>query len=474
MTELQYDLIVLGAGPVGENVADYATKAGLRCVIVESELVGGDCSFWACIPSKALLRPPSARDAALRVAGSKESVTGPLDVAAVLARRDAFVSDWDDAGSLPWLEGAGIDLVRGHGRLAGVRRVEVTTDAGDVVVLEAKYAVAVCTGSNALIPPIPGLADAKPWTSRNATSVKNVPESLAIIGGGVVAAEMATAFVALGSAVTVIARSGLLSGLEPFAGEAVMTRLRADGATVLHGAPVGVTRDGDVVSIELDSGEVVTAAEVLVATGRSPRTTDIGLDTVGLTPGDWIGVDDSLLVQGVEGDWLYAAGDVNHRVLLTHQGKYQGRAAGMAIAARVRNPGTQAEPWGDLAASADHERVPSVIFSEPQVATVGLTAAAAEKAGYRTRVVDYDLGAVSGSGLHADGYEGHARMVVDEDRGIALGVTFVGQDVAELLHAATIAVVGEVPLSRLWHAVPAFPTMSEIWLRLLETYRAGE
>lgn len=473
MTELQYDLIVLGAGPVGENVADYATKAGLTCVIVESELVGGDCSFWACIPSKALLRPPSARDAALRVGGSKESVTGPLDVAAVLARRDSFVSDWDDSGSLPWLESAGIDLVRGHGRLAGVRTVTVTTDAGEVVILEAKHAVAVCTGSDALIPHVPGLAAANPWTSRNATSVKDVPESLAIIGGGVVAAEMATAFVALGSEVTVIARSGLLSGLEPFAGEAVTKRLRADGATVLHGAPVGVTRDG-AVSIELDSGEVVTATEVLVATGRTPRTADIGLDTVGLTPGDWIGVDDSLLVQGVEGGWLYAAGDVNHRVLLTHQGKYQGRAAGTAIAARVNAPETQAEPWSDLAASADHERVPSVIFSEPHVATVGLTAAAAEKAGYRTRVVDYDLGAVSGSGLHADGYEGHARMIVDEDRGVALGVTFVGQDVAELLHAATIAVVGEVPLSRLWHAVPAFPTMSEIWLRLLETYRAGE
>ncbi|MFU8945716.1 dihydrolipoyl dehydrogenase family protein [Mycetocola zhadangensis] len=475
MTELQYDLIVLGAGPVGENVADYATKAGLKCVIVENELVGGDCSFWACIPSKALLRPPSARDAAQRVGGAREAVTGPLDVSAVLARRDYFVSDWDDSSSLPWLEGAGIDLVRGRGRLAGVRRVEVTTGNGEVVVLEARHAVAVCTGSDALIPNIPGLADVDPWTSRDATSVKDVPASLAIIGGGVVAAEMATAFVALGSEVTVIARSGLLSGLEEFAGDAVTKRLRSDGATVMHGSPVNVSRSGtgDVV-IELDSGETVPASQVLVATGRTPRTKDLGLDSVGLTDGDWLSVDDSLRVQGVEGGWLYAAGDVNHRVLLTHQGKYQGRAAGTVIAARATAPETEAEPWGDLAASADSERVPSVIFSEPQVATVGLTAAAATQAGYRTRVVDYDLGAVSGAGLHADDYEGHARMVVDEDRGVALGVTFVGADVAELLHAATIAVVGEVPLSRLWHAVPAFPTMSEIWLRLLETYRFGE
>jgi pyruvate/2-oxoglutarate dehydrogenase complex dihydrolipoamide dehydrogenase (E3) component len=475
MTALQYDLIVLGAGPVGENVADYATKAGLKCVIVESELVGGDCSFWACIPSKALLRPPSARDAARRVGGAREAVTGPLDVAAVLARRDYFVSDWDDASSLPWLESAGIDLVRGHGRLAGERRVEVTTHDGDTVVLEATHAVAVCTGSDALIPNIPGLADVQPWTSRDATSVKDVPPSLAIIGGGVVAAEMATAFVALGSTVTVIARSGLLAGLEDIAGEAVTKRLRADGATILVDSPVQVSRsDSGEVTIELDSGETVTAAQVLVATGRTPRTRDIGLETVGLRSGDWISVDDSLRVSGVNGGWLYAAGDVNHRVLLTHQGKYQGRAAGQAIAARVTAPETEAEPWGDLAASADHERVPSVIFSEPQVASVGLTAEAATNAGYRTRVVDYDLGAVSGSGLHSDGYEGAARMVVDEDRGVALGVTFVGADVAELLHAATIAVVGEVHLSRLWHAVPAFPTMSEIWLRLLETYRAGE
>ncbi|MCP2031776.1 dihydrolipoamide dehydrogenase [Okibacterium sp. HSC-33S16] len=475
MTDVQYDLIVLGAGPVGENVADYATQASLKCVIVESELVGGDCSFWACIPSKALLRPPSARDAARRVAGAREAVTGPLDVAAVLARRDEFVSNWDDAGSLPWLEGAGIDLVRGHGRLAGERRVEVTTADGDTVVLTARHAVAVCTGSAALIPNIPGLADANPWTSRDATSVKDVPASLAIIGGGVVAAEMATAFVALGSEVTVIARSGLLAGLEDIAGDAVTKRLRADGATVLHGSPVGVSRGGaGDVTIELDSGETVTATEVLVATGRTPRSADIGLERIGLTPGEWLTVDDSLRVDGVDGGWLYAAGDVNHRALLTHQGKYQGRAAGMAIAARVTAPTTEADPWSDLAASADHERVPSVVFSEPQVASIGLTADAAAKAGYRTRVVDYDLGAVSGSGLHADGYEGAARMVVDEDRGVALGVTFVGADVAELLHAATIAVVGEVPLSRLWHAVPAFPTMSEIWLRLLETYRAGE
>ncbi|MBG6239644.1 dihydrolipoamide dehydrogenase [Mycetocola sp. CAN_C7] len=471
MTDTEYDLIVLGAGPVGENVADYATKAGLSCVIVESELVGGDCSFWACVPSKALLRPPAAVDAARRVRGAKEAVTGPVDVGAVLGRRDYWVNDWDDSGSLPWLEESGIALVRGHGRLTGIRTVDVTTPNDGIVTLTARHAVAIATGSAALIPDIPGLRDAVPWTSREATAVKTVPDSIAIIGGGVVAAEMATLYAALGSTVTVIARSGLLAGLEDIAVAAVSKSLEAAGARLLQDVPVAVERSGDGVSITLDSGTSVTAAEVLVATGRTPRTTDIGLETVGLTPGAWLDVDDSLLVTGVDGGWLYGVGDVNHRVLLTHQGKYQGRAAGTVIGARAAGDDSEPAAWSDRAASADHERVPSVIFTDPQVASIGLTAAAATKAGYRTRVVDYDFAGVSGAGLHSDDYEGAARAVVDEDRGVLLGVTFVGQDVGELLHAATIAVVGEVPLSRLWHAVPSFPTMSEIWLRLLETYR---
>ena len=474
MTDTEYDLIVLGAGPVGENVADYARKAGLSCVIVESELVGGDCSFWACVPSKALLRPPAAVDAARRVNGAKQAVTGTVDVAATLERRNYWVSDWDDSGAATWLDDVGIDLVRGHGRLAGVRRVDVTRPDGTVVALTARHAVAVVTGSVALIPDIPGLRDSSPWTSRNATGVKDVPGSIAIIGGGVVAAEMATLYTALGSTVTVLARSGMLTGLEDIAGEAVTKSLRAAGATVRHASPVKVERTTDGVLIDLDSGESVRADEVLVATGRTPRTTDLGLESVGLTPGTWLDVDDSLRVTGVDGGWLYAVGDVNHRVLLTHQGKYQARAAGTVIGARAAGNDAEPNAWSDHTASADHERVPSVIFTDPQVASVGLTAAAAEKAGYRIRVVDYDFAGVTGASLHSDDYEGAARAVVDEDRGVLLGVTFVGQDVGELLHSATIAVVGEVPLSRLWHAVPAFPTMSEIWLRLLETYRSEQ
>ncbi|ALD12412.1 dihydrolipoyl dehydrogenase family protein [Clavibacter capsici] len=469
-----YDLIVIGAGPVGENVADRAKQGGLSVLVVESELVGGECSYWACMPSKALLRSGSALRAARAVAGAKEAVTGDLDVAAVLKRRDSFTSSWDDQGQVSWLEGIGIDLARGHGRISGPRRVTVTAPDGSVVEHEATHAVAVSTGTAALLPDIPGLAEAQPWTSREATSVEVVPDALVVIGGGVVAAEMATAFASLGSTVTLVARSGLLGGQEPFAGELVADSLRGMGVDVRLGAsPSRVTRDGDEVTVELSDGSSVTAAEVLVATGRTPRTDDLGLDTVGLEPGAYLDVDDTLLVTGevnAETPWLYAVGDVNHRALLTHQGKYQARAAGEVIVARANGGTVDDSPWGVHVATADHRAVPQVTFTDPEVASVGLTAKAADDAGIRTRVVDYDLGSVAGSSLHADGYAGQARMVVDEDRGVIVGVTFVGPDVAELLHSATIAVVGEVPLTRLWHAVPSYPTISEVWLRLLETY----
>ncbi|MFP7832866.1 dihydrolipoyl dehydrogenase family protein [Marisediminicola sp. LYQ134] len=470
MSETEWDVIVIGAGAVGENVAGRAAERGLSVVIVENELIGGECSYWACMPSKALLRSSSALRAARAVPGAREAVTGEVDVAAVFARRDSFTSGWDDSSQVEWLQSAGIDLVRGHARLAGERVVHVTSDDGAGRELTARHAVVVSTGSTAAMPDIPGLAEATPWTSREATSATSAPASLAIIGGGVVAAEMATAYTGLGSTVTLIARSGLLGSSEPFAGELVGSALTDAGATVLIGrSPVAVRRLSDEsVEIDLDDGSTVSAAEVLVATGRSAHTADVGLETVGLTPGDWLPVDDTMLVEGF--DWLYATGDVNHRALLTHQGKYQARAAGDVIAARALGSELSTEAWGTHVATADHAAVPQVTFTDPEVASVGLTAAAAEEAGLDIRVVDYDLGAVAGSSLHAEGYSGRARMVVDEARSVVVGATFVGPDVAELVHAATIAVVGEVPLSRLWHAVPAYPTINEVWLRLLETY----
>ncbi|MGL3148870.1 dihydrolipoyl dehydrogenase family protein [Microbacterium sp. A82] len=469
MTTDEYDLIVLGGGPVGENVADRVVQAGLTSIIVESELVGGECSYWACMPSKALLRSAQALRAAQNVAGSAQAVTGRLDVRAVLARRDSFAANWSDDGQVRWLESVGIDLARGHGRLSGEREVTVTADDGSTRVLRARHAVAISTGTDASIAPIDGLVDAAPWTSREATSAQEIPASLAIIGGGVVAVEMATAYASLGAHVTVIARGELLASMEPFAGELVGAGLSDLGVDVrIHTETARVSRTEGTVTIALGDGSEITADEVLAATGRSPRSGDIGLESVELEPGTYIKTDDSLRVPG--SDWLYAVGDVNGRALMTHQGKYQARAAGDAIAARAQGESVDDAAWGRHVATADHAAVPQVVFGEPEVASVGLTAKAAEDAGCSTRVIDQDLGAVAGASLREDGYAGRARMVVDTERDVILGATFVGPDVADLLHAATIAVVGEVPIKRLWHAVAAYPTVSEVWLRLLEGY----
>ncbi|MFB9517494.1 dihydrolipoyl dehydrogenase family protein [Streptomyces purpureus] len=472
--EVEYDVVVLGAGPTGENVADRTRAAGLSTAVVESELVGGECSYWACIPSKALLRPALARADARRVPGLRRSVGGPLDTEAVLAHRDHFTGDWKDDGQVSWLESVGARIHRGHGRLDGPRRVTVTGPEGEHHVLTARHAVAVCTGTRAALPELPGLTGAKPWTSREATSSHRVPGSLAVIGGGVVATEMATAWQALGARVTVLVRGGgLLPRMEPFVGEHVAAALTEAGADIRTDTAVAaVVRDGGTgpLTVVLEGGDHIDADELLVATGRAPRTDDIGLESVGLEPGSWLPVDETLRVTG--SDWLYAVGDVNHRALMTHQGKYQARVAGAAIAARARGTAPlETGPWGAHSATADHSAVPQVVFTDPEAAAVGLTLAEAQKQGRRVRAVDYDLGNVSGAGLYADGYRGHARMIVDEDRRTLLGATFVGPGVGELLHSATIAVTGEVPLDRLWHAVPSFPTISEVWLRLLETYR---
>ncbi|MGW3146860.1 dihydrolipoyl dehydrogenase family protein [Streptomyces sp. NPDC001177] len=475
MTETEsiaYDVVVLGAGPVGENVADRTRAAGLSTAVVESELVGGECSYWACMPSKALLRPVIAQADARRLPGLSQAVQGPLDTAAVLARRNEYTSHWKDDGQARWLDGIGAHLHRGHGRLAGPRTVTVTGTDGETKTLTARHAVAVSTGTRALLPDLPGLADVKPWTSREATAAQAAPGRLIVVGGGVVATEMATAWQALGSRVTLLVRGkGLLSRMEPFAGELVAEALTEAGVDVRTGTSVeSVTRQNGTVVAITDAGDRIEADEILFATGRAPRTDDIGLDTIGLEPGSWLPVDDSLRVTG--SGWLYAVGDVNHRALLTHQGKYQARIAGAAIAARACGvPILETDPWGAHAATADHHAVPQVVFTDPEAAAVGLSLAEAEQAGHRVRAVDVEFSSVAGAGLYADGYRGRARMIVDLDEEILRGVTFVGPGVGELIHSATIAVAGRVPVNRLWHAVPSYPTISEVWLRLLEAYR---
>jgi dihydrolipoamide dehydrogenase len=322
---------------------------------------------------------------------------------------------------------------------------------------------------------VDGLADVGPWTPREATSAKEVPGRLLVVGGGYVGCEMATAWQALGAQVTLLQRAErLLDDMEPEAGEAVAAALRDRGVDVRLGTDVAAARReaGEVVlrcTGDEVRGDEVRGDEVLVAVGRRARTGDVGLDSVGLTPGEYLDVDDSLQVRGRP--WLYGVGDVNGRRQLTHMGKYQARQAGAAIVARARGEQVPLADWSPFTATADRLATPSVVFTDPQVASVGLTRAQAERDGVAHRVVQYDLGDVAGAQLHADGYRGTAVALVDPAREVLLGVTFVGPGVAELLHAATVAVAGEVPIARLWHAVPAFPTTSEIWLRLLETYR---
>jgi dihydrolipoamide dehydrogenase len=465
-----YDVIVLGAGSTGENVADIVVRGGLSAVLVESELVGGECSYWACMPSKALLRGTEALAEARAVAGAAAAVTGEQDVAATLARRDGFTSQWKDDGQVEWVRGAGIDLVRGAGRLEGERTVVVTGSDGASTRLTARHAVAVCTGSAAAIPPVEGLRAIDPWTPREGTSAREVPGRLLIIGGGVVGCELATAWKGLGSSVTLIELGDrLLPPLEPVAGEAVAEALRKAGIDVRLGSEVRAARREDAeVVLETADGEL-RGDQVLVATGRTARTTGLGLETVGLEPGRYLEVDDTLQVHGLP--WLYGVGDVNGRRLLTHMGKYQARQAGAAIVARARGEQVSTADWSPHVATADARATPSVVFTDPQVASVGMTSAQAAESGRPHRVVEYPIGNVAGASLYADGYAGTAVAVVDTEREVLLGMTLVGPGVGEMLQAATIAVVGEVPIARLWHAVPAYPTINEVWLRLLETYR---
>jgi dihydrolipoamide dehydrogenase len=448
MSEREFDVVVIGAGAPGEVVAGRLGEAGVSVAVVEERLVGGECSFYACMPSKALLRPGELAAEARRVPGV---TVGELDVGAVLARRDEVVHDLDDTTQLPWLEERGVTLVRGHGRLDGERRVVVGED-----VLSARRAVVVATGSAATIPPVPGLAEASPWTNVEATTAKRVPERLFVLGGGVVGVEMAQAWSSLGSRVTLVHRdSRLIEREEPFASEQVEAALRDGGVDVrLETEVAAVSRNG-AVRVELDDGQV-EADELLVAVGRTPRTSDLGLETVGLAVGEHVRVDESLRVPGR--DWLYAIGDVNGRALLTHMGKYQGRLVADAIL------GKEVRLRSDGAAS------PRVIFTEPQVGAVGLTLAAAQQAGLPVRAVDVETSGNAGGSFVGRGAAGIARLVVDEDRRLVVGATITGPEIAEALHAATIAVVGEVSLDDLWHAVPSFPTRSELWLRLLEAY----
>jgi pyruvate/2-oxoglutarate dehydrogenase complex dihydrolipoamide dehydrogenase (E3) component len=455
MAEREFDAVVVGAGPAGEVCAGRLAGGGLDVAIVECRLIGGECSYYACMPSKALLRPAELLAEVKRVPGAAQAANGTLDVAAALARRDEVIHDLDDSSQVPWLEDRGVSLFRGDGRLDGERRIVVGDD-----VLTARRAVVLATGSSATMPPIDGLADAEPWSNREATTAKRVPRSLIVLGGGFVGVEMAQAWRSLGSDVVLVeAMERVLASEEPFASEQVTKGLREAGVDVRTDAKASAVRAADgQVAVELEGGEEVRGEELLVAVGRRPNTHELGLDAVGIEPGEggFLLVDDQLRVGGSE--WLYAIGDINGRSLLTHMGKYQARIAGDHILGK------------DVAATADHAEVPRVVFTEPQVAAVGRTLAAAADAGINARAVDVPTARNAGASFTGRKAPGTTRLVVDEDRRVLVGATFVGPETAEFVHAATIAVVGEVPLDRLWHAVPSFPTRSEVWLYLMEEY----
>ncbi|WP_422747012.1 dihydrolipoyl dehydrogenase family protein [Mycobacterium sp. WMMD1722] len=460
----QFDAVVIGGGPGGATAAFGLARRGLSVCVVEDRLVGGECHYWACNPTKSLIRPIEVLALAKAVPGVREVVSGDrVNVDAVLAKRDAVIDHLADHDVVANMRAAGIEVIHGHGRLDGERSVVVGgTNESDQKV-RARHAVVLATGTRPVIPDVPGLLTAAPWTNRDLAVMSSVPSRAIVVGGGVVGVECATILSGLGSAVTLLVRGPrLLRGFEPFAGERVMQALQSRGVTIHHDLELtSVSRDEAGGGVWVRAGDLdVEADEIVLATGRTPNTDDLGVDSVGLTTGEFVSVDDNLTALGVDGDWLYAIGDTTGRALLSHVSQYHAGIVARVVECRARGKALR----GAQFVARDRGHIPQVVFTDPQVVQVGYTEAEAVSAGLRpvTRSARYS-DEIAELAILRDGFDAEAKLVIDAAGDTLLGVTLVGPDVGDLVHAATTAIVGKVPLSVLQHVIAPHPSLSQMW-----------